>query len=295
MDNLALRYQKRLNLQDTTFTKIEHEDAIVATIYLVTLPSGKHQILKICKLPRHYLREVYCLNYFAAKFPVPRIVETVAPDKEMEGAILMEWLPGKVGKITDFRSGLAFELGSLLGRIHQHSVACYGELIDPKSCQSDAKVFFELKFEEIISECASHLPASLMDSCQQYYLDHLHLLDSVDGPCIVHRDFRPGNVILDQGKIQGIIDWSSAVASFAEEDFCSMEHGEWSIDASGKKSFLEGYRSIRPVPNYEPILPFLRISKALHIIGFLVKSGTWDKEQARLYQSNRQFLEAFFI
>lgn len=91
-----------------------------------------------------------------------------------------------------------------------------------------------------------------------------------------------------------MIDWSSAVASFAEEDFCCMENGEWSIDASRKKSFLAGYASVRPVPNYEAIMPLLRLSKALHIIGFLVKNGTWDKEQARLYQNNRQFLDNFF-
>lgn len=293
MDDLAKRYQKRLNLQHATLTKIEHEDAIVATIYRVAL-NEKHLILKICKLPRHYFREVYCLNYFAGKLPVPRIVETVAPDKDVEGAVLMECLPGRVGKIADFSGDLAFELGALLGRIQQHAMPGYGELIDQKSLQPSARSFFGLKFEEIISECASHLPSSLMERCQQYYSSHLDLLNAVDGPCVVHRDFRPGNVMIDKGKIQGIIDWSSAVASFAEEDFCSMEHGEWSIDPSGKKSFLEGYQSIRRVPNYESIMPFLRISKALHIIGFLVKNGTWDKEQSRLYQSNRRFLEDFF-
>lgn len=294
MDDLAKHYQKRLHLQHSTLTKIEHEDAIVATIYRVTLAKGKVLILKICKLPRHYFREVYCLNYFAGKLPVPRIVETVAPDQDVEGAVLMECLPGRVGKIADFSGDLAFELGSLLGRIHHHAMPGYGELIDQKSLQSDARSFFGLKFEEIISECASHLPSSLMDKCQQYYNSHLDLLDAVDGPCIVHRDFRPGNLMIDKGKIQGIIDWSSAVASFPEEDFCSMEHGEWSIDPSSKKSFMEGYRSVRPVPNYEPIMPLLRISKALHIIGFLVKNRTWDKEQSRLYQGNRQFLEKFF-
>lgn len=133
-----------------------------------------------------------------------------------------------------------------------------------------------------------------MEKCQEYYDAHLHLLNGVDGPCIVHRDFRPGNVMINEGKIQGIIDWSSAVASFAEEDFCSMEQGEWSIDASSKKAFHAGYASIRPVPNYDAIVPFLRLSKALHIIGFLVKTGTWNHSQSRLYRENRRFLDDFF-
>jgi len=295
MDNLAALYQKRLSLLNATFTRIEHEDAIVATIYRVALSDGKQLILKICKLPRHYFREVYCLNYFASNLPVPRIVQTVPPEREIDGAILMEWLPGTVLKIADFTKDLAFEMGSLLARIHLHSVSGYGELIDQKNLKPNARFIFGMKFEEIIAECADHLPVTMIKRCQRYYNSHLNLLDSVDGPCIVHRDFRPGNVIVDGHEIQGIIDWCSAVASFAEEDFCCMEHGQWSNNPSSRKPFMDGYAAIRPVPEYEAIMPLLRLSKALHIIGFLVKSGTGDKSQARLYKSNRQFVENFLV
>lgn len=292
MDLLAEQYKEHLDLQDATWTKIEHEDAIVATIYRVTPKGGEPLILKICKMSRHYWREVYCLNGFAGRLPVPRIIEVVEPRELVDGAILMECLPGRVGKIGDFTDELAFELGALLGKIHRHSIVGYGELFDSK--KSTVQNFFGLKFEEIISESVDHLPPALVEKCQEYYDAHLHLLNGVDGPCIVHRDFRPGNVMINEGKIQGIIDWSSAVASFTEEDFCSMEHGEWSIDNSSKKSFYAGYASIRPVPNYDAIMPFLRLSKALHIIGFLVTTGTWNHSQSRLYRENRRFLDDFF-
>lgn len=67
---------------------------------------------------------------------------------------------------------------------------------------------------------------------------HINLLDSVDGPCIVHRDFRPGNIIVNEGKIQGIIDWAGARASFVEEDFCPLEFGEWPVTDRSKKSVV---------------------------------------------------------
>jgi Ser/Thr protein kinase RdoA (MazF antagonist) len=293
MDSLAAVYQKRLNLSDATFDRIEHEDAIVATIYRVTLKNGKQLILKICKLSRHYLREVYFLNYFSNKLPVPRIVQTVPPEEGIDGAVLMEYLPGTVLKIVNVTDELAFEMGSLLAQIHIHQTSGYGELIDPKGLKLNARQMFGLKFEEIMAECASHLPSSMIEKFQRYYQTHLELLNSVDGPCMVHRDFRPGNILVENGKIQGIIDWSSSVASFAEEDFCCMEHGEWSSNPSTKKSFLAGYATRRPVPHYIAIMPLLRLSKALHIIGFLVKSGSWDKSQARLYKSNRGFIENF--
>jgi hypothetical protein len=96
----------------------------------------------------------------------------------------------------------------------------------------------------------------------------------------------------NHGKLQGIIDWAGARASFAEEDFCSIEHGEWTNDVSFKKAFLAGYETIRPVPDYARLMPFLRLNKAIATIGFTVKRGTWNNTAARLYQYNRQVLEA---
>ena len=96
------------------------------------------------------------------------------------------------------------------------------------------------------------------------------------------------------GKVQGIIDWASGRARFAEEDFCFLEHGQWQILPKHKKSFLKGYASIRALPDYRAVMPLLRVSKAIGILGFLVKQGTWNGKNSLLYQFNRQFLESFF-
>ncbi len=185
-------------------------------------------------------------------------------------------------------------MGSLLAQIHLHRVAGYGDFAKPSDLSSDPCSYFTSKYDEGFSECANHLPQELIDLSYRYYKAHLPLLSAVDGPCIIHRDFRAGNVIVSNGKIQGIIDWASGRASFAEEDFCGMEHGEWSSYPNTKKSFLAGYAAIRPVPDYSAILPLLRIARAFATIGFLLKRGTWNGSNKRLYQFNRSFLETFF-
>ena len=76
MQNLEL-YRQRLKLQDATFSRIEHEDAIIAIVYKVTLPNGIEHILKICTSTKHYECEVYFLNFFADRLPVPHIIHTV--------------------------------------------------------------------------------------------------------------------------------------------------------------------------------------------------------------------------
>lgn len=293
MNSITL-YQQRLNLQDATFSRIDHEDAMVALVYKMTLAPATELILKICTRTNDYFREVYFLNHFTGIVPVPRIIQVVQPEEGVKGAILMECLPGALLKIADFTGTLAYEMGACLARIHLNRQAGYGDLIQPQDLCPDPAFHFTLKFEEGFEECKNHLPKTLLDKCRQYYDSHLHLLASVDGPCIVHRDFRPGNVLVHDGKLQGIIDWASARSSFAEEDFCSMEHGEWSDHPTNKKSFLAGYASVRPVPEYGDIMPLLRLSKAFATIGYTVKIGTWDSTHSRVYQFNRRFLEAFW-
>lgn len=291
MDNLILLYKQRLNLEGATFSRIKHEDAIVAIVYKVIQPTGLQLILKICPRMQDYLREVYFLQHFGGKLKVPRMIQVVPPAAELHGAILMECLSGTL--LADLTDSLAYEIGSQLARIHLNRVAGYGDLTQPQDLSPDPRIYYTQKFEEGFEESSNNLPKALLEKCRRYYDAHLNLLASVDGPCMIHRDFRPGNVMVCNGKLQGIIDWASGRASFAEEDFVPLEHGEWPTQPSTKKSFLEGYASIRPVPDYHSLMPLLRLGRAFATIGYTVKSGTWESSSAKIYQVNRSFLETF--
>jgi Ser/Thr protein kinase RdoA (MazF antagonist) len=294
MDNLITLYRELLALPHANFLRVDHDEAMVAIVYKVIQSNAEPLILKICSRPKDYLREVYFLKFFADKLPVPHIIQHIPPEANVYGAVLMECLPGTLLKITEFSDELAYELGALLARIHLNRVSGYGDLTQPEDLNPDPRVHYTWKFEESLEECRDHLPIALMEQCRLYYDKNVNLLNSVDGPCIIHRDFRAGNVIVDGGKIKGVIDWSSGRASFAEDDFCFMEHWEWPTNSTNKKSFLEGYASIRPVPDYNAIMPLLRLNRAIATIGFTVKRGTWENSNSRVYQSNRQFLETFF-
>lgn len=295
MDKMIELYKSQLKLNDCMLSLIDHEDAIVAIVYRVTKSDGKQYILKISERSRDYFREVYFLNYFKNILPVAGIIDVVQPNANIHGAILMQCLPGTLLQTSELTQELSYEIGVVLANIHMKRTDCYGDLVDLDSLSSDPKNNFTFKFEEGLMECENHLPQVLLDQCRRYYDAHVNLLDSVDGPCIIHRDFRPGNIIVNNGKLQGIIDWASARSSFAEDDFCPWELGEWNANLSNKQSFLKGYASIRPVPDYESIMPFLRLNRAIATIGFTVKRGTWNNNSSALYSTNRNFLDNFFI
>lgn len=287
-------YQHYFHLEKAHFSRIDHEETMVAMVYQVKLPSRKPLIFKICTRPQDYWRELYFLHYFSGKIPVPLVIQSMEPSQEICGAILMECLPGALLQKIDFTDSLMHEIGSLLARIHSNSASGYGELTQPHTLSQNSDHYFKFKFFEGLDECRDHLSPNLLDQCHHYYQTHQHLFASVDGPCITHHDFRPGNIMVRDGRIQGIFDWASGCASFAEEDFCSLEHGDWPMSAAQKISFLEGYKNIRPVPHYQAMMPLLRLSKAVTLMGFTVKNNTWNHQHAHLYQLNRQFLEDFF-
>lgn len=294
MDDFIALYQKQLNLTGSVFLRIDHHDAMVGVVYKIVLKDRTALLLKIYSRANDYLRELYFLRYFSGKLPVPHVIDVVPPEEHLYGAILEEYLPGRLVLKENFTDKLAFDLGELLARIHLHRLSQFGDLIQPQNLNSTPHVHFTLKFLEGIDECSNHIPQALIEHCRTYYDKNLYLLQAADGPCIIHRDFRAGNVIIHHGKIEGIIDWASARSSFAEDDFCPMEHGEWPSCPSSKQSFLSGYASVRPVPEYSAIMPLLRLNRAIAIIGFTVKRGTWDNRDSQVYRSNRQFIETFF-
>jgi Ser/Thr protein kinase RdoA (MazF antagonist) len=293
MTPLISLYKDRLNLPQAQFAFVDHEDAMVATVFRVTCSDGTQLILKICSRSSDYFHEAYFLKYFANKLPVPCVVQLIPPEIGVDGAILMECLPGKLLKTEDFTDKLMYEIGSFLARIHLERARGYGDLTQPDQLSFDARIPFTMKFEEGLEECNNHLPTALLRKCREYHDRHVDELNATDGPCIIHRDFRPGNLFIHDGKLEGVIDWSSARGGFAEEDFCPLEFGEWSDKSIHKNAFLAGYAAIRKVPDYQCIMPLLRLSRAVATIGFTVKRRTWQSKGAKIYQFNRQYLESF--
>jgi aminoglycoside phosphotransferase (APT) family kinase protein len=260
---------------------IEHADAMVATVYKVEKPGKSPLILKISSRPNDTTREVYFLKHFAGIIPVPQLV------RHEKSALLMECLQGNLLNASDLTESLAYELGSILARIHVERTLGFGDLTQPETLSNDPKLSFTEKFEEGMKECENHLDSSLLNKCRSQFYSFLPLLEDCDGPCIVHRDFRPGNIIMSEGKVQGVIDWASARSGFAEEDFSSFEDHLWGDQSKG---FLKGYASIRTVPDFVRIQPLLRLNKAIASIGFTVKRGTWNGKDASFYEKYRNYL-----
>lgn len=266
---------------------------MVAIVYKIIFSKSTSYILKICPRAEDYWREVYFLKFLSELLPVPKIIQVKPPSSSNYGALLMECLSGNLLNKKEITDKLIYEIGTLLARIHLNRVNQYSDLTQEQSLGPEPCPLFVHKFEERFLECSHHLPKNIFEKSYRYYNKHIDALSLVDGPCIIHRDFRPGNIIFLDDKITEIIDWTSARASFAEDDFSLLKLNEWSKDAKLKNSFLSGYVSIRPIPEYKLIISLLLLNRAFATIGSTVKKGTWNNAHASIYQANLEYLVDF--
>src|SRR4051812_44889526 len=94
MKELVNLYRIKLGLSHAVFTRIFHKDALVAIVYKISQSKKPNLILKICPRKEDFFREVYFLSRFADKIPVPKILDLIEPEGELDGAILMECIEG---------------------------------------------------------------------------------------------------------------------------------------------------------------------------------------------------------
>lgn len=278
-------YRRYFNLHDATFELVEHEDATVGIVYKVIVPDGKCYILKISKHTRHYTREKYFLSLLKDTSFAPRIIDYIEPKPDLYGALLIEYVPGRLLTLNDYAKKLVYEVGSILARIHCYKFLGFGDPSNSKDFIHEARLYLSQEFEEGFSECKDYLPALLLKRIRAYYESHSSFLRSVDDACLMHNDFRPGNILIcDNGGIS-VIDWASSRAGLAQEDFYYIESGDWHFSSGLKKDFFAGYASVCSVPDYSHILPLLCLSKALNILGFTFKNDRWKDDLSKLYEA----------
>jgi len=158
--NLSL-YQDVLGLKSSAFSRIEHEDAIVAIAYRITKPDGTKLILKICEREKDYFRELNFLTLLANQILVPKIIQTVPPGNNVHGAILMECLRGDLLKPYDLTESLSYQIGRSLAIVHNNRFNGYGDPASPP-LSPNPKDPFTFKFEEGLDECQNNLPIALV-------------------------------------------------------------------------------------------------------------------------------------
>lgn len=229
-------------------------------------------IAKFTSNIRKAKREHFWLQKLAGMYPCPRAIALFHDRKG--SCLLMTEIEGQTLTAEDFSNSLARKAGKLLAQLHAIPVENFSDMDEEKT---SAGQLLNEYFERSLSEC-HHLGDNWIGRVKnRFEEDFSRVVSFLSGPCIVHRDYRPGNLLVRERKITGVIDFENTLQGFPEEDFALMQALVWDENPTTKEDFINGYTTIRKLPCLERVMPFLLFCKSLGVLG--VTSSSKDNNE----------------
>jgi Ser/Thr protein kinase RdoA (MazF antagonist) len=103
---------------------------------------------------------------------------------------------------------LAYEIGCFHAQLHSVDMPGYG--VDVQNGfnyleKNDWRLYVKNNFEKWKEPCKKIIETELYEKCVQYFNREFSSLPKTDGPCVVHMDFRPGNILVKDNKSHPIL------------------------------------------------------------------------------------------
>ena len=182
-------------------------------------------------------KEVFLLGLVAGRVPVPEIVYTT------QGLLLMTRLPGRPARFTDGDPvEVSRQLGGLLRELHTITFDSYGYI--ETRVTSPVPTNSEYMRRRVDRKVRSG-PPDLRDSLDRYFAEREAAFEGCETAVLCHNDAHDANVLVEDGRITGIIDWENAVA--ADPVFDLAKAWAFSDGRSDETlaALLDGYGSLR--------------------------------------------------
>ena len=146
----------------------------------------------------------------AVGVPEPRIHYVLREEDGLGEGFIMQWLEGetlgrrivKAQELEQARSGLARQCGILLARIHAIDLA--SEALEDRLTRLTPREFVERTWERYT---LLETPQPMIDYTARWLLEHLPQDPRM---CLVHNDFRNGNLMVDGDGVCAVLDWETA-------------------------------------------------------------------------------------
>jgi aminoglycoside phosphotransferase (APT) family kinase protein len=259
----------------------EVEDSHSSTVYKCTLYNGENVFLKIPFTKLKFQRELEAYEILKGSVSIPKMMDYWSGDEECPGAFLLSELKGKplTSKATQT---IAYQVGILHAEMHSICPPTEKVLTGIKNEYPNWSNFVEQQFYSFAEDVMDILDEQLYKKAIEKFEEMKQQLPSPDGPSFVHMDFRPANIIVDNDKVLGMIDFESVRFGSTEIDFTKLYRDFLSFDVGIYKAYQEGYKSIRPLIDLKNVLPFYQFTDAFNSVGWCKRRGI---------EKNRLFLE----
>lgn len=187
--------------------------------------------------------------------PSPKVLYELTEEDELGPGFFMNWLEGetmghkinRAPELADVRPKLARQCGEILAQIHA---------IDYKAEKLDS--FLDISDTELmVRECwdsykALNVPIPMIDYTARWLLENIPTKGT---PCLIHSDFRNGNLMVNQDGINAVLDWELARIGDPMQDLGYLCVNSWRFGNADKpvggfgqlQDLLSGYESVSGV------------------------------------------------
>ncbi|UNL83109.1 phosphotransferase enzyme family protein [Priestia koreensis] len=259
-----------------------------STVYELTLESDERVFLKIPYSKVKLQREYEVLRLLQDQLPIPSLLNYWEGDGENVGALLLSAVQG-VPCTNTITEELAHDIGVCHGRLHNVPISLFdGSEAVERYEPSTFRAFIKEKFNSFCPYAKELLNPSVFEESVAYFEEAFDTLPSPDGPFFIHMDFRPGNILTQDQKVTGIIDFESARIGSTENDFTKVNRDLWMKDPKTKEAYIKGYETIRPMIDLTKTLPFYRFYDAFCSVGWGGARGS--KNHQRFIEENKEIL-----
>lgn len=248
------------------------EEARSSTVYRCVLEDGEDVYIKVPYSQVKYDRVYEAYRVLRGKVPIPDLIDTIPSSDTFNGALLISTLKGKP-LTTDSSAETAFQVGQLHATLH--SVQPDTRIADPKiqSIYEDWSAFRDKQFYSFAEDVKQVISENLYGRARAFYEERKAQLPTPDGPAFIHMDFRPTNILIDQGNVTGVIDFESVRFGATDTDFTKIYRDYLSFDQQKLQAYQKGYRTVRALPDLEKILPFYQFTDAFNSLGWCKRRG----------------------
>ncbi|MCR8630222.1 phosphotransferase family protein [Paenibacillus radicis (ex Xue et al. 2023)] len=266
---------------------IDHvPESFSSEVYKLSLINGENVYAKIPYNKDKLFREYRMLEMLSQVLPVPKVLDFWSGDDLISGALLLTEIQGSpcTGVVND---KLAFQIGVYHAKLHEVKMPGYGvEVKDGFQYldQNNWRLYIKNNFEKLKEPCKEIIDRDLFEKCMNHFDRTFTILPHPDGPCVVHMDFRPGNILTNDNRVVGIIDFESARGGASEIDFTKINRYIWEVNPQSRVRYEEGYSTIRPLLDLDAILPFYDFYDAFSAVVWCKNRGI-EKNKAFLNEN----------
>ncbi|MCM3745392.1 aminoglycoside phosphotransferase family protein [Sporosarcina luteola] len=268
----------------------EVEDSHSSTVYKCNLDNGEVVFVKIPYTILKCQRELEAYEILKDRVSIPEMLDYWSGDEECPGAFLLSELRGHPLTNKDLPT-VAFQVGVLHASMHQIQPPTTLQLTGIKNEFPKWSDFVKRQFYSFAEDVKEVLDESLYRQAIEKFERMKNQLPPSDGPSFIHMDFRPANIIVDEGKVSGLIDFESVRFGSTEIDFTKLYRDFLSFDTSLYRSYQEGYNTIRPIIDLEVVLPFYQFTDAFNSIGWCKRRGI--EKNASFLKENLSILKKY--